>query len=141
MVLHSRFRVAMALIADISIIYASINKAPQAKGSTHRVRVRSQLCKESGQRADTSGLETLETFTGGALRPSARRRNLMILPMAPPRCDPLTPDDALFSQRTLKSHWRAGIKFCPLTRKLPRVRQNGGPRASPERSAIDPRSQ
>jgi len=45
------------------------SRGPQShKGSSHRARLRFQLRKKSGQRADPSGLETLETITGGALR-------------------------------------------------------------------------
>ncbi|MEX0804723.1 MAG: hypothetical protein WD688_15610 [Candidatus Binatia bacterium] len=37
------------------------------KGSSHRGRLRFQLCQESGQRADANGLETIESPAVGAL--------------------------------------------------------------------------
>ena len=37
--------------------------AQNDQGSSHRARLRFQFCKESRQRADSGGLETIETFT------------------------------------------------------------------------------
>jgi hypothetical protein len=49
-----------------------VREVPQShQGSAHRARLRFQLCKESRQRADASRMETLETFTGEALRASS----------------------------------------------------------------------
>jgi len=47
--------------------WSTKNNLDDHKGSSHRARLRFQFCKVSGQRADASRLETLKTFTGGAL--------------------------------------------------------------------------
>src|SRR5438309_10523306 len=79
------------------------------QGSAHRARLRFQLCKESGQRADASGLEIFKRIHGSGLASPGTTGKSHDSPDGAGQCAPLTPTDAVFFQRNFSKLRRIAL--------------------------------